>query len=180
MIKMEKFYITPKGGLKIRFQGAADFGNVYKFMKLWLEDRGFADEKSLETKYTERRFGERKNLEIHWKGVHKISNYVSYHIEVTFLCLGISETEVQIGDIKRKMDKGDFELRIKGWIQLGTKEWDQYNFLERTYFIVKDMSITREGVVDLKEVYRLIKEWGKQRKYQFVEKEYGDETKDSG
>ena len=134
MIKMEKFYITPKGGLKIRFQGAADFGNVYKFMKLWLEDRGFADEKSLETKYTERRFGERKNLEIHWKGVHKISNYVSYHIEVTFLLLGISETEVQIGDIKRKLDKGDFELKIIGHIQYGTKDWEQYSFIDKIYY----------------------------------------------
>ena len=134
MIKMEKFYITPKGGLKIRFQGAADFGNVYKFMKLWLEDRGFADEKSLETKYTERRFGERKNLEIHWKGVHKISNYVSYHIEVTFLLLGLSETEVQIGDIKRKLDKGDFELKIIGHIQYGTKDWEQYSFIEKIYY----------------------------------------------
>ncbi|MBS3156343.1 hypothetical protein J4413_03895 [Candidatus Woesearchaeota archaeon] len=131
---MEKFYITPKGGLKIRFQGAADFGNVYKFMKLWLEDRGFADEKSLETKYTERRFGERKNLEIHWKGVHKISNYVSYHIEVTFLLLGISETEVQIGDIKRKLDKGDFELKIIGHIQYGTKDWEQYSFIDKIYY----------------------------------------------
>ena len=134
MIKMEKFYITPKGGLKIRFQGAADFGNLYKFMKLWLEDRGFADEKSLETKYTERRFGERKNLEIHWKGVHKISNYVSYHIEVTFLLLGISETEVQIGDIKRKLDKGDFELKIIGHIQYGTKDWEQYSFIDKIYY----------------------------------------------
>ena len=134
MIKMEKFYITPKGGLKISFQGAADFGNVYKFMKLWLEDRGFADEKSLETKYTERRFGERKNLEIHWKGVHKISNYVSYHIEVTFLLLGLSETEVQIGDIKRKLDKGDFELKIIGHIQYGTKDWEQYSFIDKIYY----------------------------------------------
>jgi len=134
MIKMEPFYITPKGGLKIRFQGATDFGNVYKFMKLWLEDRGFADEKSLETKYTERRFGERKNLEIHWKGVHEISNYVSYHIEVTFLLLGLSETEVQIGDIKRKLDKGDFELKIIGHIQYGTKDWEQYSFIEKIYY----------------------------------------------
>src|SRR3989344_2504705 len=97
MIKMEKFYITPKAGLKIRF-------------------------------------GERKNLEIHWKGVHKISNYVSYHIEVTFLLLGISETEVQIGDIKRKLDKGDFELKIIGHIQYGTKDWEQYSFIDKIYY----------------------------------------------
>src|SRR3990167_8204038 len=152
MIKMEKFYITPKGGLKIRFQGAADFGNVYKFMKLWLEDRGFADEKSLETKYTERRFGERKNLEIHWKGVHEISNYVSYHIEVTFLLLGLSETEVQIGDIKRKLDKGDFELKIIGHVKVGEGEWNDYTFLERVYYNL----VVRKRIEEYKQDYYII------------------------
>ncbi len=130
----EKIWITPSSGLKIRYQGTADFGNVYKYMKLWLEDRGFADEKKLETKFTERRFVDRKNLEIAWKASHKISDYISFEMEVTFLLLGVSEVEVQIGDIKRKMDKGDFELRVKGWIQAGTKEWDEYNFIERIYY----------------------------------------------
>ena len=152
MIKMDKIWITPPGGLKIRYAGTVDFGNVYKYMKLWLEDRGFADEKSLETKYTERRFGDRKNLEVTWGCSRKVSNYISFDMEVTFLCLGISETEVQIGDIKRKMDKGDFELRIKGWIQLGTKEWDQYNFLERTYFNL----IMRKRLDDYKYDYYTI------------------------
>ncbi len=69
-------YLTPGSGLKIRWQGTTDFANVYKNMKLWLEDRDFVDEKTLEKKFTERRFaGGIKNLEIAWECSRKINNY---------------------------------------------------------------------------------------------------------
>src|SRR3989338_4097744 len=128
--------LTPStGGLKIRWQGTTDFANVYKNMKLWLEDRGFVDEKTLEKKFTERRFaGGIKNLEISWECSKKISNYFTYNMKITFLILGMSEAEVQIGDIKRKLDKGDFEIRIKGWVGVGNPDWEKSSFIDSVYF----------------------------------------------
>ncbi|MBS3153235.1 hypothetical protein J4426_01575 [Candidatus Woesearchaeota archaeon] len=149
---MTRIYITPSAGLKIRYQGITDFGNLYKYMKLWLEDRGFADEKKLETKYTERRFGDRKNLEIMWNCSTSISNYVSYQMQVTFLVLGLTETEVQIGDIKRKLDKGDFELRIIGYVKVGEGEWNDYTFLERVYYNL----VVRKRIEEYKQDYYII------------------------
>ena len=128
-------YLTPKAGLKIRWQGNTSFSEVYKFMKLWLEDRGFADEKTLEKKFTERRFaGGVKNLEIQWQCSKKVSSYFSYNMEVTFLILGMSDAEVQIGDIKRKVDRGDFEIRVIGYVKVGEDDWDKASFIDKVYF----------------------------------------------
>lgn len=128
-------YLTPKAGLKIRWQGNAGFTDVYKFMKLWLEDRGFADEKTLEKKFTERRFaGGVKNMEIQWQCSKQVSSYFSYNMEVTFLVLGMSDTEVQIGDVKRKMDRGDFEIRVTAWVGVGTESWEKASFIDKIYF----------------------------------------------
>jgi|SRR3989338_3864942 len=137
MIKMgdNDAYLTPKAGLKIRWQGNVAFSDLYKFMKLWLEDRGFVDEKTLEKKFTERRFaGGVKNLEIQWQCSKQVSSYFSYNMEVTFLVLGMSETEVQIGDVKRKMDKGDVEIRVIGYVKVGGDDWNKAGFIDRVYF----------------------------------------------
>ncbi|MBI4159175.1 hypothetical protein HY500_02860 [Candidatus Woesearchaeota archaeon] len=131
----DKALLTPGGGLKIRWQGVTNFAEVYKFMKLWLEDRGFADEKTLEKKFTERRFaGGVKNLEIHWVCSRKESNYFYYDMEVTFLILGMSEVEIQVGDVKRKMDKGDVEIRVIASVRYGGDVWDKSSFIDRIYF----------------------------------------------
>ena len=38
---MEKHYVTPPRGIALKFQGIIDLGELYRQMKLWLEDRGF-------------------------------------------------------------------------------------------------------------------------------------------
>ncbi len=52
--------------------------------------------------------------------------------------------------------------------------------MSETYYIIKTIQISRSGVFDLREVYKLMKQWAYQRKYQFIEKEYRDEDKSTG
>ena len=46
--------------------------------------------------------------------------------------------------------------------------------MAETYYVIKEISISRTGAVNLREAYRLMKEWASQRKYHFIEKEYKD------
>ena len=39
---------------KIKWEGITDFPEFYKYLKLWLQDNGYAKERSLEKKYIER------------------------------------------------------------------------------------------------------------------------------
>src|SRR3990167_3096296 len=96
---------------KIKWEGTTDFGEFYKYLKLWLEDNNYVkgDGESLEKKYIERAKGDKKQLEIIWNSQKKKSEFFVYHLDVTFLILGMSDVEVQQESIKRKMQKGVFE-----------------------------------------------------------------------
>jgi len=49
-----------------------------------------------------------------------------------------------------------------------------------TDYVIRDLTIRKEGVIDFRELYKLMKEWCKQRKYQFLEKEYSDKDSEKG
>ncbi len=127
--------LTPSGGIKVRWVGTTDFAELYRFIKNWLEDRGFVkEERDLERKYVERRSGGAKLLEIAWHGEQKISEYYKLNMDVTFLIIGVTEIEAQIGDVKRKLDKGDFEIRISSNVEITDDKWNQYSLLKKIYF----------------------------------------------
>jgi len=128
----KKYYLTPPTGLKIRWVGTVDFMELYRFMKNWLEDRGYVnDDQKLELKFIERRSGTAKMNEIAWHGEHVISEYFKYNLEVTFLLIGLTETDAQIGDVKKKLDKGDFEIKLVSNVEITDDKWEGYSLLKK-------------------------------------------------
>jgi len=127
---MNRIYLAEN--LKIKAATAIDFGVVYKKLKLWLEDHGFADERTLEKKYIERIKPNGKQLEIDWHAEKPKSDFFTYNIDLTFLIIGMNDIEVQQGAIKRKLNKGDYELRLTAYIS-ASKNLEKLGPLKRIY-----------------------------------------------
>jgi len=52
--------------------------------------------------------------------------------------------------------------------------------MAETDYVISGVMIKKSGLIDLRETYRLMKEWFFQRRYDFIEKEYNDRDFDDG
>ncbi len=130
---INKHFVTPTSGIKVRFVGTVDLKLLYKYMKIYLEDKGFAKAENLEKSYTERVKPDGKQIEIVWECTKKINDYFKYNLKVLFLLLNINSVEVQKENYKVKLLKGDFEIHIIGWVEEGSEEWDNLGPLAKVY-----------------------------------------------
>jgi len=130
-----KYYVTPTRGIALKFQGIIDLPELYRQMKLWLEDRGYAKEENLEKAYIEKIKGNNlKQIEILWEGSKNVSDYFKYKIRIQFILLGVTETEVTQENIKRKLYKGNFQIYITGYVEEGEdKEWKNVGIISKLY-----------------------------------------------
>lgn len=118
--RTEKIWITPPmpGGQKIRHVGYLDLPEFYVWLQRWFEFKGFFNEGiGFEDFYEERTLPKGKEMHIRWKGRKKETPYFTYHIEVIWLLVGINDVEIPHGDQKRKIKKGDFELRFGAYLE---------------------------------------------------------------
>lgn len=129
----ERYYITPPGGIKIKWGVPTDLQELYRQMKLWLEDNGFAKEASLEKRYDERIKPSGKEIFIFWEAGRNVSDYFSYKILVEFILVAIRDIEVQEGSIKRKLSIGTLEIKIISFIEYG-KKWENLGALSKIYY----------------------------------------------
>ena len=129
----ERYYITPTGGIKIKWGGPSDLKELYRQMKIWLEDNGFASEKNLEKKYVEMIKPNGKDIFVLWEAGKDVSDYFSYKINVEFIWIATTDVEVQERGIKRKLTKGTLEVRIIAYIDYG-KKWETMGVLNKFYY----------------------------------------------
>lgn len=142
-LKPRRELVTPSSGLKIKWKGVVELDELYKAMKNWLEEKGFFREEDAEKRYVERRFPGFKNIEIKWETSKEENSYVKHCINVNFLMLAVSEIEVQQPNgAKKKMNKGDFEVLITSYLELGGKEWAEMGAFEKFYY----NNITRKRI----------------------------------
>ncbi len=130
---MENHFVTPSRGIALKFQGVIDLNELYRQMKMWLEDEGFAKEATVERRYVEKIKPNGKNIEILWQGGKTINDYISYTIKILFNLVGVNETEVQQDNVKRKLYKGNFQIFIIGYVEEGSEKWDSLGPLTRLY-----------------------------------------------
>lgn len=102
-------------GLKIKQRATFDMGELYKVMFRWFSRNNYDFQ---EKEYLEKANADgSKQLEIAWYGNKKISDYIKFHIDVKFLIIGLKSVEVEIGNIKRKTNQGDLEMRFDAWLE---------------------------------------------------------------
>jgi len=110
-----KIFATP-GELKIRHVGLLELSEFYRWFKRWFEFKGYWDN-SNEVLYSETITSIGKKIDIKWSCKKARTKYFIYHIDVVFLLIGINKVEVQQEDRKIKIEKGDFEIRINGYME---------------------------------------------------------------
>ncbi len=130
---IRRHYVTPSRGIALKFQGIIDLPELYKQMKMWLEDKGYAKANTVEKSYVEKVKPNGKQIEISWEGEKSISDYFKYKIKVLFVLIGVNETEVQEEGVKRKLYKGNFQIYISAYVEEGGDLWDSLGPLTKLY-----------------------------------------------
>ena len=142
----ERYYVTPTSGIKIKWSIPTDLKELYRNMKFWMEDNGFAKEESLEKKYVEMVKPNGKDILILWEGGKEVNDYFSYKMSIEMAFIGANEVEVQENNIKRKLTKGSFEIKIVAYLEYGG--WEDLGMLNKVYYKL----IARSRLEDYAEV----------------------------
>ncbi len=99
---------------KIKYAGIFPFSEFYKFCYEYLtEELGFG---IIETAYAEKISGDAKNIDVEWDGVVEVDDYFQFKIKVVFRIIGLKNVEIEQEGKKKKTNKGDAEVSIKGTI----------------------------------------------------------------
>ena len=123
--------------IKVKYTGAADFANFYKYVKYWLEDNSFiGDERIFEKRYTERTSPDgSKTIEIIWETEKLNDGLFLYKLDIHFFIMNAKDVEVQWGDVKRNLTKAIYEMRLTGTLVLDPEnKLEDYNFIKRWYY----------------------------------------------
>ena len=173
-------WVTPPyaGGVRFRWQGVMDFGEFYRYLKWILQDQGFCDNdgftpdgQCMETKFVEKRFaGGLKNIELEWKLFRNESDYFKYNIWVTILILQMRDEEAELRGAKRKLDRGDFDIRMGANVETASsKDWEKMGLIRKLYynfFIAKRLQMHKRNLYIL--FYKMnndIKEYIQKQRY---------------
>ena len=84
----KEYDLLPSSLIKIKYTGAADLTNFYKYTKYWLEDNGFVNERNeamLETRYSERTNPDgSKTTEFRWETYKDNDSFFRYKVGIFF------------------------------------------------------------------------------------------------
>ncbi|MEM4266817.1 MAG: hypothetical protein QW404_02060 [Candidatus Nanoarchaeia archaeon] len=157
MAEKEKIWVTPPmpGGIKVRHVGYLDLGAFYTWLQRWFEFEGYFTPE-LENFYEQKIETGGKRIEIRWIGKKKKNPYYTYVIEVIFLLININKVEVQAGEKKIRLEKGDFEIRFGAYVEKGM---EGANFLRKLYENIiakKQVELYKQECYD--KVYKLQEE----------------------
>ncbi|MBS3141695.1 hypothetical protein J4405_06160 [Candidatus Woesearchaeota archaeon] len=135
----KEYDLLPSSLIKIKYTGAADLTNFYKYTKYWLEDNGFVNERNeamLETRYSERTNPDgSKTTEFRWETYKDNDSFFRYKVGIFFFIMNAKDVEVQWGDVKRNLTKAIFEIRMSGSLLLDPEDkLKDYNFIKRWYY----------------------------------------------
>jgi len=107
---------------KVQHTGVFDFKETYGFAYKWLADEGYL---ITEKKYSEKVKPNGKEIEVEWDMFRKISDYFKFSGSIKWRVLGMTDVEVEKDGVKIKMNKGQVELGIKGYLERDyEKRWE--------------------------------------------------------
>jgi len=136
--RKEKIWITPPmpGGQKIRHVGFLDLKEFYVWLHRWFEFKGYFHP-AFEEFYEEKTTPRGKEVHIRWLAKKQVTPYFTYYIEIIWLLLGLNNVEIPTGDKKRKIMKGDFELRFGAFVE----KKGPVNIFRKVYekFVIKNI-----------------------------------------
>ena len=106
MVEKDKLFES-----NVKHVGIWDFKETYRTLYEWLLNEGYdVNEKTYKEILGP---GGEKEIEIEWKAYRKISDYFRFVIEVDWHIMRMTSVEAEIEGVKRKMNKGRIEVKIK-------------------------------------------------------------------
>ncbi len=113
---------------KLKHDGLFDFKELYKFIYTLLTDMQYEVE---ERSYSEKNSAGGKEIEVHWIGKRKVSDYFKFHIKVDYLILGLNSVEVTKDGVKAKTNKGSLEVKFSAYLEKDyDSKWESSPFLK--------------------------------------------------
>lgn len=113
---------------KVQHEGLFNFKELYKYAHQWFREEDY--DAVIEEKYKEKLVtGNARDIEVEWKISKSLSEYFKMEMSVKFEILGMSDVEAEIDGKKKKMNKGEIGVEIKGFVTKDPKsKWEIYPF----------------------------------------------------
>lgn len=147
LVKLDKELEVIPNGYKIKASTVFDFEELYIEMQRWFLHFGY-DWK--ETRYLINSLPNGSTLsEISWVCSKKVDEYVSYTMNVDFKAT-VSDVEVNVDNVKKKMNKGSVEFRFKGIMYKNTKVWEK-KFFGRLLGAIYEKILIRDRLGDIED-----------------------------
>jgi hypothetical protein len=97
---------------KVEYSGLFNFSGLYKFMHGWLtNEQGYG---VVEDKYNEKVTGPAKDIGIEWTASKGMGDYFKVELKIDIRANGLTDVEVEIDGVKKKMQKGNVSIDMKG------------------------------------------------------------------
>lgn len=114
-------------GYKIKASGVFDFEELYQELERWFKHNGYEWKETTYRNVDQPDGG--KMVELKWECYKKPSgeDYLRYQISIHWQAF-LKEVEVNVENIKRKMNKGSVEMRFEVNILKGVKVWEKMLF----------------------------------------------------
>jgi len=116
--------IFDKSKLRVKYKDIFDLKQFYDDLHEWLLEYGWGDPDEGGGEHWETCYGERlskggaREIWINWRVSKKAEGApITYHMYFYFHCLGIMDTEVVKNGKKIKVNKGEVELNINGYLE---------------------------------------------------------------
>jgi hypothetical protein len=138
MVESDKIYET-----KLKHEGLFDFKDLYKFVYEWFNSYQYT---VAEKKYEEKVVPTGKDIEVEWECLRKISDYFRFKVKITYRLLGIVSVEVQRGNVKIKMNKGQVEVKAAGFLEKDYENRWEHNPVAKFLRGVYDRYIIRNRI----------------------------------
>jgi hypothetical protein len=90
--------------------GIFDFPALYQFAHSWLKGKEYAVD---EEKYSERVGSSGRDIRIEWKATRLLSDYFKIEHKIFFEIEKLTDVEVEIDGVKKKMNKGKVKMEVK-------------------------------------------------------------------
>ncbi|RMD67678.1 hypothetical protein D6817_00830 [Candidatus Pacearchaeota archaeon] len=155
---------------KLQYKGLFDFATLYSFSHSWFADKGYG---VVEKKYNEKVEGNKRDTSIEWEITKKISDYFRADYTLKIEVSDMTEVEVEIDGERKRMQKGEISIEIKGvLVRDPESKWDEspfYRFLRDLYdkYIIparidESESEVKERAITFKEDLKALLEiWGR-------------------
>ncbi len=168
-------------GARVKYKDIFDLKQFYDDLHEYLQEHDWGSEEmgggeQFETYYDERvNESGSKEFRIWWRltKVPKGTAAMTYHLDITFKCLAISDTEIVREGQKMKVQKGEMELTVGVYIEENYKEGFDKSpvlslvknlFTKRVYKSIMNQR-KKEVYQETYAMFNWIKQWFKLKRY---------------